>query len=170
MRKVSATFSGLWFGSMIPPDPARIVEVAPATWVMSTSGAELAMPAVLWCSASQYRRNPSASAARASSTVSARACVGCSPARTGHTSSTERAGTDEGRAIGPRYARAMGRLRTIIRVRAAVALLFGLGGLVVIATGETVFGLLMLAFGVANAVLVVVVVRRARATGDPDLR
>jgi len=28
----------------------------------------------------------------------------------------------------------------------------------------------MLAFGVANAVLVVVVVRRARATGDPDLR
>ena len=69
----------------------------------------------------------------------------------------------------PRYARAMGRLRTIIRVRAAVAMLFGLGGLVVIATGETVFGLLMVAFAVTNAVLVVVVVRRARAAGDPDL-
>ena len=63
----------------------------------------------------------------------------------------------------------MGRLRTIIRVRAAVAVLFGLGGLVVIATGETVFDLLMVAFAVTNAVLVVVVVRRARAAGDPDL-
>lgn len=63
----------------------------------------------------------------------------------------------------------MGRLRTIIRVRAAVAVLFVVAGLVVVATGETVFGLLMLAFGITNAVLVVIVVRRARATGDPDL-
>jgi hypothetical protein len=63
----------------------------------------------------------------------------------------------------------MGRLRTIIRVRAAVALVFGLGGLVVIATGKTAFGLLMVAFGVTNAVLVAIVVRRARAAGDPDL-
>lgn len=63
----------------------------------------------------------------------------------------------------------MGRLRTIIRVRAALALVFGVGGLVVLATGETVFGLLMVAFGVTNAVLVYVVVRRARASGDPDL-
>jgi hypothetical protein len=63
----------------------------------------------------------------------------------------------------------MARLRTIIRVRAVVAVLFALGGLVVIAVGETVFGLLMLAFGLTNAVLVVIVWRRARASGDPDL-
>jgi hypothetical protein len=64
----------------------------------------------------------------------------------------------------------MARLRTIIRVRAAVAVLFVLGGLVVIAVGETVFGLLMLAFGLTNAVLVVIVWRRARAAGDPDFQ
>jgi hypothetical protein len=63
----------------------------------------------------------------------------------------------------------MGRLRTILRVRAAVAVVFVLGGLVVIAFGETLFGLLMLAFGLTNAVLVVVVWQRARAAGDSDL-
>jgi len=63
----------------------------------------------------------------------------------------------------------MGRLRTIIRVRATLAIVFFLGGLVVVATGKTVFGLLMVAFGATNAVLVVVIVRRARAAGDPDL-
>ncbi len=71
--------------------------------------------------------------------------------------------------MAPRYARAMGRLRTIIRVRAALAVLFFLGGLVVFATGKTVFGLLMVAFGATNAVLVAIVLRRARAAGDPDL-
>ena len=64
----------------------------------------------------------------------------------------------------------MGRLRTIIRVRATLAIVFFLGGLVVVATGKAVFGLLMVAFGATNAVLVAVVVRRARATGDPDLQ
>jgi hypothetical protein len=64
----------------------------------------------------------------------------------------------------------MARLRTIIRVRAAVAVVFVLAGLVVIAVGETVFGLLMLAFGLTNAVLVVIVWRRARATGHPDFQ
>jgi len=63
----------------------------------------------------------------------------------------------------------MGRLRTIIRVRATLAIVFFLVGLVVVATGKTVFGLLMVAFGATNAVLVVVIVRRARAAGDPDL-
>ena len=63
----------------------------------------------------------------------------------------------------------MGRLRTIIRVRAALGILFFLGGLVVLATGKTVFGLLMVAFGATNAVLVAVVVRKARAAGNPDL-
>lgn len=62
----------------------------------------------------------------------------------------------------------MKSLRTVIRVRTAVAVLFVLGGLVVLATGETVFGLLMVAFGATNAVLVAVVLRRARAAGEPD--
>ena len=38
---------------MIPPEPTRIVEVAPATWPMTTEVAALAIPGMLWCSASQ---------------------------------------------------------------------------------------------------------------------
>lgn len=69
---------------------------------------------------------------------------------------------------GPGYARAMARLRTIVRVRAVVAVVFVIGGLVVfVAGGDAVFGLLMVAFGATNAVLVGVVLRRARAAGDP---
>jgi len=52
-RKASATRSGLWLGSITPPEPTRIVEVAAATWPIITSGEELAMPGLLWCSASQ---------------------------------------------------------------------------------------------------------------------
>jgi hypothetical protein len=62
----------------------------------------------------------------------------------------------------------MGRLRTILRVRAALAALFVLGGLVVLAGGDVVFGLLMLAFGITNTVLVVIVVRRSRIPGGTD--
>ena len=49
----SATTSGAWFGSMTPPEPIRIVEVALATWASRTAGEELAMPGMLWCSATQ---------------------------------------------------------------------------------------------------------------------
>jgi len=52
-RNISATFSGEWFGSMMPPAPTLIRSVAAATWPIMTSGAELARPGWLWCSASQ---------------------------------------------------------------------------------------------------------------------
>ena len=52
----SAITSGAWLGSMIPPAPTRIVDVAAATWPMTTDVAALAMPGMLWCSASQKRR------------------------------------------------------------------------------------------------------------------
>jgi hypothetical protein len=38
---------------MTPPDPTLIVDVAEARWPMSTAGEELAMPGMLWCSATQ---------------------------------------------------------------------------------------------------------------------
>jgi hypothetical protein len=38
----SATISGAWFGSMTPPEPTRICEVAAAIWPIMMSGAELA--------------------------------------------------------------------------------------------------------------------------------
>jgi len=53
--KASATVSGAWLGSMMPPAPTRIVRVAPATWPITTAVAALAMPGMLWCSASQKR-------------------------------------------------------------------------------------------------------------------
>ena len=54
-RNVSATFSGAWLGSMIPPAPTRMRLVAAATAAIITSGAELATLAMLWCSATQNR-------------------------------------------------------------------------------------------------------------------
>ena len=52
----SAITSGAWFGSMMPPAPTRMVEVPAATWPITTAVAALAMPGMLWCSASQKRR------------------------------------------------------------------------------------------------------------------
>jgi hypothetical protein len=49
----SAITRGAWLGSMMPPAPTRIVFVAAATWPMTTDVAALAMPGMLWCSASQ---------------------------------------------------------------------------------------------------------------------
>jgi hypothetical protein len=51
--KASATTSGAWLGSITPPEPTRIVRVPPAMCPTSTAVAELAIPAMLWCSASQ---------------------------------------------------------------------------------------------------------------------
>ncbi len=49
----SATISGAWLGSMMPPAPTRIVRVPAAMWPTSTAVAELATPSRLWCSATQ---------------------------------------------------------------------------------------------------------------------
>jgi hypothetical protein len=38
---------------MMPPDPTRMVLVPPAMWAMTMDVAALAMPGMLWCSASQ---------------------------------------------------------------------------------------------------------------------
>jgi hypothetical protein len=40
-------------GSITPPEPTRIVAVAPASAPITTEVAELAMPVMLWCSATQ---------------------------------------------------------------------------------------------------------------------
>ena len=45
--KASATVSGAWLGSMIPPAPTRMVRVAAATAPMTTAVAALAMPSML---------------------------------------------------------------------------------------------------------------------------
>ena len=52
----SAITIGEWLGSMMPPAPTRIVEVPPARWPMTTEVAALAMPGMLWCSATQNLR------------------------------------------------------------------------------------------------------------------
>ena len=51
----SATTSGWWLGSITPPEPIRIVSVSAARVAASTAGAELAIPGMLWCSATQWR-------------------------------------------------------------------------------------------------------------------
>ena len=53
MPNCSAITSGEWFGSITPPEPTRIVEVPPARYPITTEVAELAMPVMLWCSATQ---------------------------------------------------------------------------------------------------------------------
>ena len=54
-RNVSAIFSGAWFGSITPPAPTRRREVRLATCSIMISGAPLASPGELWCSAYQTR-------------------------------------------------------------------------------------------------------------------
>jgi hypothetical protein len=49
----SAMSSGAWLGSMMPPAPTRMRDVPAARWAMTRDVAELAMPGMLWCSASQ---------------------------------------------------------------------------------------------------------------------
>ena len=49
----SATTSGAWFGSITPPDPTRIREVAEAISPISTGGLVAATAGMLWCSATQ---------------------------------------------------------------------------------------------------------------------
>ncbi|GAA4695234.1 hypothetical protein GCM10025781_11180 [Kocuria gwangalliensis] len=56
-------------GSITPPDPTRIVLVAAATAWASKAGVPEATPGTPWCSDTQKRRYPAASARRARSTV-----------------------------------------------------------------------------------------------------
>ncbi|SCE45405.1 hypothetical protein GA0115235_1199148 [Streptomyces sp. DpondAA-F4a] len=51
----SATTNGWWLGSITPPVPTLMVEVAAATAAASTVGAEPATPGTLWCSDTQKR-------------------------------------------------------------------------------------------------------------------
>ncbi len=49
----SAMTSGEWLGSITPPAPTRMRSVPLAMWPTTTAVAALAMPTMLWCSASQ---------------------------------------------------------------------------------------------------------------------
>lgn len=55
----------------------------------------------------------------------------------------------------------MGRLRTILLLRGALALFLLVLGVVLVVDGDGVFGVLAIAAGVVNAVLIGVLVRRA---------
>jgi hypothetical protein len=55
----------------------------------------------------------------------------------------------------------VGRLRTILMLRGALALFLLVLGVVLVVDGDGVFGVLAIAAGVVNAVLIGVLVRRA---------
>lgn len=59
----------------------------------------------------------------------------------------------------------MDRLRTILILRGLLAAFFVAVGVVLIVGGDVVFGVFALAVGVVNAVLISVLVRRARRAG-----
>lgn len=59
----------------------------------------------------------------------------------------------------------MGRLRTILMLRGALALFLLVLGVVLVVDGDGVFGVLAIAAGVVNAVLIGVLVRRASGAG-----
>jgi hypothetical protein len=56
----------------------------------------------------------------------------------------------------------MGRLCMILILRGLLAAFFGVLGVILLASGDTVFGLFAIAVGITNAVLIGVLVRRAR--------
>jgi hypothetical protein len=59
----------------------------------------------------------------------------------------------------------VGRLRAILLLRGGLATFFLVLGIVLVATGNAVFGLFAIAVAIVNAVLVAVLARRARGTG-----
>src|SRR5947209_2528149 len=77
---------------MTPPDPTRMVDVLPATCPIKTEVAALAIPGMLWCSASQKRVNPHPSACCARSTVFRYASAIVPPVRTAARSRIENRG------------------------------------------------------------------------------
>jgi asparagine N-glycosylation enzyme membrane subunit Stt3 len=63
----------------------------------------------------------------------------------------------------------MERLRAILILRGVFAALFVILGIVLLVTGETVFGLFAVGVGITNAVLIGVVLRQARAKRGPTV-
>jgi hypothetical protein len=59
----------------------------------------------------------------------------------------------------------MGRLRMILILRGLLAAFFAVLGIILLASGDTVFGLFAIAVGITNAVLIGVLARRARPRG-----
>jgi hypothetical protein len=59
----------------------------------------------------------------------------------------------------------VGRLRAILVLRGLLAGFFVVLGIVLLATGNAVFGLFAIAVAVVNAGLIVVLARKARGTG-----
>jgi hypothetical protein len=59
----------------------------------------------------------------------------------------------------------MDRLRAILLLRGGLALFFLVLGVVLIATGNVVFGVFAVAVAIVNAALVLVLARRARRAG-----
>ena len=59
----------------------------------------------------------------------------------------------------------MDRLRTILILRGLLAAFFVVLGIVLLAGGDAVFGVFSIAVGITNAVLIGVVIRRARPPG-----
>jgi hypothetical protein len=67
-----------------------MVDVPAATYPITTAVAALAIPVMLWCSASQKRSYPHRSAWRARSSVRRSASAASPPSTIGERSSTER--------------------------------------------------------------------------------
>ena len=63
----------------------------------------------------------------------------------------------------------MDRLRSILILRGVLATFFVILGIVLVATGDTVFGLFAVVVGIANAVLIVVVTHQARRAARPTV-
>jgi hypothetical protein len=59
----------------------------------------------------------------------------------------------------------MDRLRAILLLRGALAAFFFVLGVVLLATGNAVFGVFAIAVAIVNSVLIVVLARRARDAG-----
>ena len=88
----SATTRAGWLGSMMPPEPTRMVFVRAARWAINTGGDVLATDGMLWCSATQNRRYPSASARWARAVASASAFAVVPPSTTMARSRTDSGG------------------------------------------------------------------------------
>jgi hypothetical protein len=59
----------------------------------------------------------------------------------------------------------MERLRMILILRGLLATFFVVLGVILVTSGDTVFGIFAIAVGITNAVLIGVLVRRARPRG-----
>jgi hypothetical protein len=59
----------------------------------------------------------------------------------------------------------MDRLRMILILRGLLATFFVVLGVILVTSGDTVFGIFAIAVGITNAVLIGVLVRRARPGG-----